>query len=161
MKKFFTFLNLIFLTIIVILILTNVLIYINTQKTIRDIFRISDISRIQTALAIFLSETNRYPEGSNLILGGITSQVLCLPKDFRSQKGFFSNETSCQGKILLNPVPTSSIVGSSYIYNLTQDKNELDSYNISFILEKGIGKEFFKGSYCATPEGIKQGECQI
>lgn len=159
MKKFLTFLNIIFITIIAALLAVIIFIYINTQQTIRDAFVISDIAKIQAGISIFLSETNRYPEGENLILGGALSRALCLPKDFRSTKGFSPSNSSCQGKILINPVPAAPFANRPYIYNLTKDKNGLDSYNILFSLEKGAGKEFTKGSYCATPLEIKKGEC--
>lgn len=159
MKKILTFLNIIFITIITAQAIAIIFIYVNAQKTIRDAFRISDIAKIQAGLSIFLSETNRYPEGKNLILGDPDSQILCLPQDFRSAKGFKPSGSSCQNKLLLNPAPTAPVSGLPYIYNLTQDKNGLDSYSILFSLEKGIGQKFSKGSYCATPTEIKKGEC--
>ena len=82
-KKFFSFSNLIFLTLIIGLTVGLILVYINTQKTVRDAYRLADISKIQAGLSIFLSERNRYPVGENLFLGGLSARVLCLPTDFR------------------------------------------------------------------------------
>lgn len=112
----------------------------------RDIKRLTDIKKIQTALDLYYVDQDVFPINiSPIILGEDGAQKLC-------DEGLVDKDKTCQlamymDTISMNPLPG----GADYIYKSEDGK----SYRIDFALELGV-KSFRAGPLYATESGIFQ-----
>jgi len=115
----------------------------NARQKSRDAKRVSDVKQVQTALELYFADSNSYPAGSALTLGGATAQAL-------SGAGF-SATGSATGTTYMGQVPSNpSPGGASYSY--TQTSSGV-SYQIVFTLEGQTGG-LSTGQHTATPSGV-------
>ena len=117
----------------------------NSRKKANDARRLSDIKQIQTALEMYYLEHPYYPPNS---LGDElgTSQYGCL-----GNNGFNITD-ACSEPMYMGQIPVDPKSEGDYRYRYL---STMDSYTITFTLEKGVGK-YEAGTVIAQPSGIAQ-----
>lgn len=119
----------------------------------RDAKRVSEVKSIQTALELYNSDKQKYPDsgGATLILGTAAGSysVLC-----DTDGGFQIDTTNCV-TYYMQPVAGDPLskAGSAYEYKYKSSDDKL-SYTITVTLEAGAGS-LAKGDHTATPSGIQ------
>lgn len=139
--------GLIFGGIIVVLLFATGVMVSSARSRARDYKRLSDLSRVQSALELYFNDTNAYPktEDNPIVLGD--SGARCL-----SAAGF---QPSCasSGRVYLNPVPSQTDIGLKgsqlQVYAYQSDG---ENYVMSFVIERAIPQaQVEKGVVCAKP----------
>ena len=114
----------------------------------RNAKRISDIKQLQTAFEIYFNDRNRYPAGSQVIMG--SGGARCL-----DENGFGLDPRACGRLIYMNLIPQNPAPGGSeYIYSRLNDT----SYSLEFSLE-GDGGGLRSGAQCATENSVESKPC--
>lgn len=139
--------GLIFGGIVVVLLFATGVMVSSARSRARDFKRLSDVSRMQSALELYFNDTNAYPktESDPIVLGD--SGVRCL-----NAAGF---QPSCasSGRVYLNPVPSQTDIGLKgsqlQVYAYQSDG---ERYVMSFVIERSIPQaQVEKGVVCAKP----------
>ncbi|MDP3900526.1 MAG: type II secretion system protein [bacterium] len=121
-----------------------IIVVVNAKSKSRDIQRISDIAIIRSALDLYLADKKSFPVAENLVLGVISSGVLC-----DSAPGFQANDSGCT-KVYLASVPANQWPGgTNYLYT-----SNGEAYEIKFSLEGRTGL-FVSGEHTADPYTIQ------
>lgn len=128
----------------------------------RDAVRLAHIRELQSVLEDHFVETNTYPQGNNLVLGGDSAGCL-------SVSGFQPSCSSDTEGLLMRRVPATITSGlkslvtcgdtsKAYCY---QQQEEGNNYTIEFEIENDWPLSGLKeGVNCAHAEGIRSGSCK-
>jgi len=148
-SKGFTLIELLVVIAIIGLLSTLAVVALNSSRQrSRDAKRVSDIRQIQTALELAFSESNNYPTGTDLVLGGASADVLC---NNAGTAAFQADTTGCttiyMGLVPSNPTPN----GAAYTYTSASNSG---TYEITFSLEGATG-QLGAGANCANQNGIQ------
>ncbi len=136
---------------------------VNTARSKqRDAVRLSQVSRVQSALENYFNDANRYPTGDHLPLGD-SAVAGCL-----GSEGFSSACSSDKNRFLrpVSPTPPAGLEGlvrcgapirSAICYSANAEGT---GYGIEFELENTLQEAgLIEGINCATPDTIKAGRC--
>ncbi len=147
----FTLIELLVVIAIIGLLSTLAVVALNSaRQRSRDAKRVSDIRQVQTALELGFSETNNYPVGSAVALGGASTKVLC---NVANAATFQATSAGC-GTIYMGLVPTNPTPnGADYVYTSASASG---AYSITFTLEGATG-QLAAGTNCANQNGIQAG----
>lgn len=116
----------------------------NARQKSRDAKRVSDIKQIQTSLELYFADSNAYPAGTAVTLGGASAQTLSSA-GLTASGG--ASGTTYMGQVPSNPSPG----GDPYVYNQTSAGV---SYTINFKLEGQTGG-LIGGVHTASPSGVQ------
>jgi len=127
----------------------------NARMKSRDAKRISDIKQIQTALELYYWDTDAYPKGVTMVLGGDEAKVLI-------SSGFNFSTYGNEGVVYFGSVPINPTPGGiDYIYTaynedglLCEDALTICSYYIIEFETEDVTGDFQAGMHFATPQGI-------
>ena len=125
----------------------------NARLKARDAKRVSDIKQIQTALELYASDQNGYPDATDLTLGSGAGSTI-------SKDGGIAavvSGTTYMGKVPANALPG----GADYKYSSYTNSSETVACtsapciwdNISFTIEEQVG-DLPAGAHNMTPNGI-------
>ncbi|MBI4215560.1 MAG: type II secretion system protein [Parcubacteria group bacterium] len=157
-RKGFTLVELLIVVSIIGLLSTLSFVALGSARVkARDAKRLSDVRNIQSALELYFSDNNAYPEsdGVEVTIGAGTYKAM-TNNGFKAA-GDPATETVYMGNVPPNPTPG----GADYKYKaLNADRTQCPdnsatcaAYSISFSLEQGI-PGLPKGAHTATPEGL-------
>jgi len=153
-NKGFTLIELLVVISIIGILSTLAVVSLNNARVkARDAKRVSDVKQIQTALELYLSDSDGYPAGNNLEIGAAAASALSKDSGFASA----SSGTIYMGKVPANPTPG----GNPYRY--TSYTNSSAStvcsvapcawYRLTFTLEEQTGGLGI-GSHTVDPTGV-------
>lgn len=154
--KGFTLVELLVTIGIIGIIATVTVVSVNSARVkARDAARFADIKAIQTSLALYYSDKEKYPQGEDKNLSPILGQragaaaVLC-----DTDAGLQKDNTGC-GTTYMARVPGDPLSkeGSQYEFTYTP-ADDLQSYTINFSLEAKAGS-LAAGGHKATSSGLQ------
>ena len=145
-KKGFTLIELLVVVAIIGLLSTLAVVALgNARKKANDAKRLSDVKQVQTALELYYTDNNQYPEAEipGLTLGD--ANHTCL------DAGGFVAAAACDTDAYMGLVPADPVADGSYVYTSADGA----TYTIVATLEVGAGN-FGAGVINATPNGTTQ-----
>ena len=110
-----------------------------TVAQTRDAKRMSDLKQIQTALELYYTDENKYPSGTQIILGKPLASCL-------DSTGFA--QATCKNPYM-GRIPSDPLSGQNYFYTVSKDAK---SYTVTAELEGSVNG--LKGQVKLTPSGI-------
>lgn len=125
----------------------------NARVKARDAKRVSDIKQVQTALELYVSDSDGYPSGSNLTLGSGEGSTLSKDNGLAATTA----GTVYMSQLPANPLPG----GADYKYNSFTSSSAITAcgtspcpwYQITFTLEESVsGLDI--GAHVADPNGL-------
>lgn len=145
--------------IVAIVLLISGLAVTSARGRARDYRRLSDISRIQAALELYLNDTNAYPVTEGLVALG-DNGALCLSADG------LQPTCSSTGRRYLFPIPTQMTQGIGGEVPVYAYQGNADTYSIAYAIEGNLPRqEINKGVICAYPGQLavlsRGGECPL
>lgn len=142
-KKGFTLIELLVVIAIIALLSTLAVVALGSaREKARDAKRLSDIKQVQTALELYYTDKNGYPDGTSLVLGGASAGCL-------GTAGFAGS--GCGTPVYMGQVPNNPLPnGADYVYTAAAG-----SYSITFNLE-GTSGGLGLGQHIASPSGISK-----
>ena len=149
-RKGFTLIELLVVIAIIGLLSTLAVVALGSaREKSRDSKRVSDLRVVQTALELYFSDKNAYPQGKEAILGVGNYRVLC--DDGSGGDGFAAGANECNGRVYLDAVPSNPIPGGTS-YRYTSEK-PFSTYTVKGGLEGTVGN--LSGVVTASPSGIQ------
>lgn len=130
------------------------------RASLRDAVRLSDVRDVQLGLELYFNDTSEYPAVTEATPLGTVS-TSCL-----SRSGFRANCVPSQETVytrIISATPPQGLHKLVFCGNTKNAycfKSSSQSYGIEFELERNNSAlGVAKGANCATPSGIKQGNC--
>lgn len=142
-RKGFTLIELLVVIAIIGLLSTLAVVALGSaRQKANDAKRLSDIKQIQTALELYYTDNNLYPDAATAVNLGDANHI-CL----NSASGFTT--TGCTNAYM-GLVPRGPVNGEYYTYT-----GNTTTYTITATLQAGAGG-FNAGGISATPSGMTQ-----